>query len=86
MTGVMTDNQRRAADLLARHPNLHIRDYVHRKDGARYELWDGDTFIAWYTSPPDAEAGICRHLGQPVPDHVRRAQVLWELAQREQRR
>lgn len=26
---------------------------------------------------PDAEAGICEHLGVPVPDRIRRAQALW---------
>lgn len=80
MAATTGNDQHRAADVIARHPNLHIRDYVHRTGGnARYEIWDGDKFVSWWTSPPDCEAAICQHLGQPVPDHVRRAQMLWRL-------
>lgn len=74
----MSNEQRRAAELLARHPNLHIRDYVGRAR-ERYALYDGDRLIHHYDSPPDAEAGICEYLGQPVPDHIRRLQIAWSI-------
>ncbi len=75
----LTEEQRHAAEVLARHPDLHIRDYMHRPSGERYEIWNGDQWISSWCSPPDAEVGIREYLGLPVPDFLRRVQAMWNL-------
>lgn len=62
-------------------PELHIREYVDRKE-YKYELRIGFEIVWAGDSPPDAEIAVCDYKGIPVADSVLVAKALWDASHR----